>query len=252
MLRVAGAWIRPRQSSTSTNTAVFTSTSTDPNPGDNTSTVDTPVTTSADLATTKVASSETVIAGGETSFTITVTNEGPSVARGVTLTDTLPPGTSFVSIEPTRAVTCTDVPVCDVGDLAPGESFSAVLTIAVPPSAASGTLTNVATASSPTPDPNPGRRTATADVLVQLVADVSVVKTLLTNPVVPGQPVTYRIDVADAGPSDAINGTFVDPLPPGTTLAGGSPPPGATCRVDTTKVTPAIDCTMARLAGVSP
>ena len=138
--------------------------------------------------------------------------------------------------------------MCDVGDLAPGESFSAVLTIAVPPSAASGTLTNVATASSPTPDPNPGRRTATADVRVQLVADVSVVKTLLTDPVVPGQPVTYRIDVANAGPSDAINGTFVDPLPPGTALAGGSPPPGATCRVDTTEVTHAIVCTMARLA----
>ena len=65
MLRVAGRLDPAHPTASIVNTAMFTSTSTDPNPGDNTSTVDTPVTTSADLATTKVASSETVIAGGE-------------------------------------------------------------------------------------------------------------------------------------------------------------------------------------------
>ena len=154
VLRVAGR-LDPNHSTASiVNTATFTSTSDDPNPGDNTSTTDTPVTFSADLQATKTATSESVTAGSNATFSLTITNQGPSTARSVALLDTIPPGTSLVSIETTPTLPCTGAS-CTIGDLQPGESVSAVVTVAVPPSQAAGPITNVVTASSPTPDPNP-------------------------------------------------------------------------------------------------
>ncbi len=51
--------------------------------------------TSADLSVSKTDSPDPVIAGNNLSYTITVTNAGPSNALGVSLTDVVPTGTSF-------------------------------------------------------------------------------------------------------------------------------------------------------------
>jgi uncharacterized repeat protein (TIGR01451 family) len=50
----------------------------------------------ADLAITKAAAA-TVVAGGNITYTINVTNNGTSAADNVTLTDAVPAGTTFVS-----------------------------------------------------------------------------------------------------------------------------------------------------------
>ena len=50
----------------------------------------------ADLAVTKSAPA-TVTAGTNFNYTITVTNNGPSNATGVTVSDTLPSSVAFVS-----------------------------------------------------------------------------------------------------------------------------------------------------------
>src|SRR5262249_22729248 len=52
---------------------------------------------SADLAVTMSAPAS-VVAGNNVSYTITVTNNGPSDAQTVSWTDTLPANTSFVSL----------------------------------------------------------------------------------------------------------------------------------------------------------
>ncbi len=44
-------------------------------------------------------------------------------------------------------------------------------------------------------------------------ADVSVVKTGSANPVAPGEILTYTVDVANAGPSDAENVVLTDIIP---------------------------------------
>src|SRR5690242_19766641 len=63
---------------------------TDPNTKNNSATVTTTVTPAADVAVTMSAPTS-VSVGQSLTYTINVTNNGPSDASGVVLTDTLPP-----------------------------------------------------------------------------------------------------------------------------------------------------------------
>ena len=84
----------------------MSSTTTDPTPANNTATDDTTVVTSADLSIAKTDSPDPVIAGTNLTYTLTVSNGGPSDALGVSVSDTLPAGTSFVSSSPSQG-TCS-------------------------------------------------------------------------------------------------------------------------------------------------
>src|SRR5438552_3116594 len=85
------------------NTASFTSNTTDPTPGDHSATELTPAddATRLDLVT-GVQTCALPICNNLT-YTITVSNAGPSVARSVQVTDPVPANTSFVSAEIGRA-----------------------------------------------------------------------------------------------------------------------------------------------------
>src|SRR5437763_3158629 len=67
------------------NTASTTSGVFDPDTSDNTATELTTVNTSANLALTKSDSPDPVLAGNNITYTLTVTNNGPSDATGVSL-----------------------------------------------------------------------------------------------------------------------------------------------------------------------
>src|SRR5690606_15053016 len=69
-----------------------------------------------------------IVAGGYVTYQVIATNDGPSVARGVTVTDTLDPGLTLVadSFDALESGATIDVNGQDVTftvpDLAPGES----------------------------------------------------------------------------------------------------------------------------------
>ena len=67
-----------------------------------------PVGTSADLQVTKTSNRTTIPIGapGIVRYTITVRNNGPSVARGVTLDDLLPSALTFNAAGGTGGTTC--------------------------------------------------------------------------------------------------------------------------------------------------
>ncbi len=91
------AAVDPAATTALSNTATVTATG-DTNPANNTSTaVVTTLTPTADLGVTKSVSAANAQPGDQLTYTIIVTNSGPSVAQGVTLTDVLPPGVTFVS-----------------------------------------------------------------------------------------------------------------------------------------------------------
>jgi uncharacterized repeat protein (TIGR01451 family) len=118
----------------------------------------------ADLAIAKVDSADPVRAGRNLTYTLTVTNNGPNPATGVTVTDTLPSGLSARSSSASQgSCSGTTTVTCAIGDLASGAS--ATVTIVVRPSSA-GTLSNTATVTGNQPDPNSANNSATQETTV--------------------------------------------------------------------------------------
>ena len=84
--------IDPSATGTLVNTATVSppAGTTDPNPGNNTATDTDTLTPQADLAVTKDDGKTTVVPGTSDTYTITVTNNGPSTVTSLTLTDPMP------------------------------------------------------------------------------------------------------------------------------------------------------------------
>jgi uncharacterized repeat protein (TIGR01451 family) len=267
--------IRAGDTTSITNTVSGTTDSLDFNPANNTASVTTTVNPRADLGVTN-AGPATATAGANLTYTLTVTNAGPSTAADanrasralspastVTLTDTLPPNTTFVSLNQTAgpSFSCTTPTVgaagtitCTIATLAPGGSATFALVLRLAPSTPAGSsVSDTATVSTATNDTNPLNNTATSTATVTVSADVSVAKTGPTA-VGAGANVTYTVTVTNAGPSDAASVSLSDTLPPGTTFVSESQTTGPTfaCATPTPGATGTITCTIATLpAGAS-
>jgi uncharacterized repeat protein (TIGR01451 family) len=118
-----------------------------------------------DLSITKSGSPATQDLGqGNITWTIVVTNNGPSSDTGVKITDPMPTGNTFVSATSTQG-TCTGgtILTCDIGTMAAGQSVT--ITLITTPSVA-GTQTNVVAVSGDRPETNTANNQATATVEV--------------------------------------------------------------------------------------
>ena len=98
--------------------------------------------TSADLSVAKSASPNPAQVGVQLAYRISVVNNGPATATGVTVSDALPGGLTFVSATPTQG-SCngTSTVNCNLGSLTNGSS--AFVTIVVTPTA-QGQVVNTA------------------------------------------------------------------------------------------------------------
>ncbi|MFN8141001.1 MAG: isopeptide-forming domain-containing fimbrial protein [Solirubrobacterales bacterium] len=124
----------------------------DSNPANNHSEDDVIPTESADVGIGK-SIDEPLFAGQTGSYKLTVTNHGPSVARGVTVTDTLPENLTYAGAT-TPVGSCSGSGQdfsCDLGDLDPGQTVVIDVSVNV---LEGGEYTNCADVASPTPDPD--------------------------------------------------------------------------------------------------
>ena len=214
------------------NTANVTASTTDPNPGNNTSSVVTTGTGSADVSIVKTAAAAAA-AGSNLTYNINVTNNGPSDASSVTMMDTLPPNTTFVSeSQPTGpAFTCTNPPSggtgtvsCSIATLTAGTSATFSIVVQIAAAAPVGPSSNTATVTAATTDPNSGNNSSTAVTTIALAtADLSITKTPAPGPYGTGLPLTYTIVVTNGGPNPAASVTVTDTLPAGSTLQSSTP-----------------------------
>jgi uncharacterized repeat protein (TIGR01451 family) len=118
----------------------------------------------ADLAITKTANFATAFGGHPISYNLAVTNNGPGTATSVSVSDTLPAGSGFVSATGT-GWTCNNVAgvvTCTAPSLPVGAAPSITLTITAPPVVSAGTLSNTATISAASSDPTPANNSSTA------------------------------------------------------------------------------------------
>src|SRR5229473_1267436 len=127
--------------------------------------------TSADIAVaTSVVSA--VFLGQNTTYNITVTNNGPSPANAVTLTDTLAGGLTLVSVTPSAGTTCVGAgPINCTLPTPLNNGATATIAVVVTASVA-GQYPNTATItdSGTPPDPNLGNNSFTSVATVQSAA----------------------------------------------------------------------------------
>lgn len=193
--------------------------------GNNTATDPTTIVSSADLSLTKTANNSAPLINQNVTFTITVTNAGPTNATGITVRDQLPAGLSFISATPSAAYNSA-TGVWTVGPINSGANATLQIVARV---TASGTITNTAqvTASAvPDPDSTPNNNNAAEDDQASAVLGVPVppnvtLQKRCTAPVncesaaqQPGTELTYTITFTNsAGTSAAQNLTIVDIIP---------------------------------------
>jgi uncharacterized repeat protein (TIGR01451 family) len=180
-----------------------------------------------DLALTKTASPTAVVAGGQITYTLTVTNDGPGNSSGYTVTDQLPLGLVNPLTSTAGCSIASGTLTCQGNPLANGASATITFT-ANAPTPNTAAITNTATVTGLQNDPNPTNNTATATVQPLSGADLALVKTASPTSVTAGGQVTYTLLVTNNGPSDASNVSVSDPLPAGETLVSAVPTQG-TC-----------------------
>jgi uncharacterized repeat protein (TIGR01451 family) len=194
----------------------------DPDPSDDSATDTTLLTPEADLSITKTDGVATAVPGGSTTYTVTVSNAGPSAVTAAPVTDPLPAAATAGTWTCTPASACAGaagaLPLATTVDLAPGASASFTIEVDIA-AGATGALTNTATVDAPTGvvDPDPSDNAATDVDTLTPVADLSITKTDGLSTVVNGQLVTYTIVVTNPGPSVVAGATVADTVPAGLT-----------------------------------
>ncbi|MFC3494660.1 isopeptide-forming domain-containing fimbrial protein [Glycomyces rhizosphaerae] len=167
----------------------------------------------SDVQITKSAP-DAMVAGEEAVWTITVANDGPSTATGVTITDDLDPRTAFVSASPAVCSATGQRVTCDIGSLEPDSSFTVDLTVAVDGDVDSGDIIANTASVEPSGD------TATAvGPPVQFLADLAVTKTFdpdAAGPITPGTDFDYLATVDNLDASVTVEAvTVTDAIPAG-------------------------------------
>ena len=187
---------------------------------------------SANLSITKTDGVTSVTAGDGVvrTYTITVTNGGPSNATGVSVSDTFPAGFTIGTVTPSQGPACTGLPnfTCALGSLAAGGSATISVTYTVPSSTTASPQVNSATVSATTADPNAANNTATDSNTVTTSANLSITKTDGVTSVTAGDGVvrTYTITVTNGGPSNATGVSVSDTFPAGFTIGTVTPSQG--------------------------
>lgn len=233
------------------NTADVTSQTPDPDAENNSSTVSGMVAELVDLRILKTAADTTVI-GDELRFEIEVTNQGPSQARGIVMTDVLPEGVTVVEVLTAEAgegltwecttangdsqtVLCT-LPLLDAGQTAP-----TITVVTQVQAAAYPELVNSASVTSASPEDEAalGDNTSQTITSVAPLSGLEIVKEL-EGALYAGEEARYSITVTNSGPTEDPGPiTVIDELPTQLTAVRADVSAGAgqevnsdSCRID--------------------
>lgn len=184
-----------------------------------TDTVTVPLGTRADLAVVKADDPDPVIVGTLLTYTLVATNYGPSVARGVQVTDTLPPEVAFVSATPLQTSGPNPL-VWNLGDLVVGEVRRITVTVRVLVTT-TDVFTNAVIVGSDTPDDNPDNN-QDEEPTTPLVPGLDMTKTVEPGRAARHQPFTYTIRITNTGQVILDPLVLTDTLPPDFYYIAGS------------------------------
>lgn len=174
----------------------------------------------SDLALSKADSPDPVVAGEQLTYTLTVSNDGPSTAQNVVVTDMLSDDVTIDSVSGSGGASCTaGVPgdpaapaTCSFGSLAPGGSETMTILVTVLADTL-GTIHNDARATNDHLDPDNSNDTATVATQVNGESDLAVAKADFPDPATAGDGLSYQLTLVNHGPSTSHGVVVRDSLP---------------------------------------
>ncbi len=184
-----------------------------------------PVPPTADMSITKTGPA-TVTAGGQVTWSLVVTNNGPDASSGFAVDDAVPSGYTAITANAGCVVSGSSV-TCAGGALAKGASTTITIT-ATAPSTYGTCTTNTATVTGDQVDPSAANNSSSAATCT--LGKINLVKSASPGSyTAAGQVITYSYLVTNGSTSTMTGITVTDPMPglssiscPGTSLAAGA------------------------------
>ncbi|GAB4144070.1 MAG: hypothetical protein OHK0017_02210 [Patescibacteria group bacterium] len=202
-----------------TNTATVSSNTEDPNQNNNTDFVSNPILRIADLAVEKTDGLDSIKPEERTTYTIKVTNKGPSKVQSLKLTDTIPDQIENSEFKVEVGQYDESSKIWSNIDLAAGQSIELVLNAKVKRSA-EGDIVNQVSVEAPegTTDPDLSNNQAEDLTKVNPLADLELKKTS-SGKFISGTEASYTLKVTNQGPSRAKGPiTIKDKMPNGVSF----------------------------------
>ncbi len=185
----------------------------DPNPADNMATSTLPLVTSGNLVVTIMPGDGNAAAGSPITYTITVTNTGPSNLNGAGITDVIPPGLMGVTYTSTATgatgnTTSGSGAINDTVNIQNGGIITYVVTGTIDPNFSGNIPFTASTTLPPGATGTAGSKTVNTNAV--LTGDLFV--TMSADPSMPisGGMVTYTIVAGNTGPSTATGSLLTD------------------------------------------
>lgn len=205
------AVMAPREVMTLTNHVEVIAQGADPRRRNNVAELHTPLTPKADLRVAAINAPDAVALYAPLTYTIEISNAGPSPATHVRLTDTLPANVEFSAVLP--ADLCKNaggMVACDLGELAPGAGISVTI---VTTATQSGPAKNAVVVAAAEHDHVVGNNALLVSTQVAPAVDLQVTLSDDPDPVTAGERLTYTLIVANAGPDEATGVALTVTLP---------------------------------------
>ncbi|MFC1713662.1 C10 family peptidase [Candidatus Poribacteria bacterium] len=214
-----------------TNTAsISAADQTDTNTSNNSASADITV-ECADLEVSKSVDNPNPDEGDDIVYTVTVTNNGPSTATNIEVTDFLPSGVDYTSATATQGglafVSAEDRVIWNLGSLIDGADTTLTIRVRVDTGSLAESvcgvpITNTASVTAVDQgDSNTSNNSDTADITVKC-ADLAVSKSVDNGSPDEGDTIVYTIIVTNNGPGDATSAEITDELPEGVTYVSAA------------------------------
>ena len=175
----------------------------DPDPSNNAGGATLTSLPSADIQVRKTVTNPVPNVDDDVTFTLTVTNAGPTAASGVQVTDRLPGGLTLVSATPSQGTYTADTGVWDIGALPDGGRVTLDLVATV---TQAGVLHNLATKTAQGEDDPVSLNNAAGVILNGQEADIQVRKTVDRTVAAVGEIVTFTVTVTNQWPERGDGG----------------------------------------------